>query len=48
MLRLLCQGLQGVMEAKDQFKNLGTVLSQTAVGQGILTAATAAYRFVQT
>ena len=44
----LSQGLQGVMEAKDQFKNLGTVLSQTAVGQGILTAATAAYRFVQT
>lgn len=44
----LSQGLQGVMEAKDQFKNLGTVLSQTAVGQGLLTAATAAYRFVQT
>ena len=44
----LSQGLQGVMEAKDQFKNLGTVLSQTAIGQGLLTAATAAYRFVQT
>jgi hypothetical protein len=44
----LSQGLQGIMEAKDQFKNLGTVLSQTAVGQGLLTAATAAYRFVQT
>lgn len=42
----LSQGIQGVFEAKDAFVQLGTVLKSTAVGQAILTAATAAYTFV--
>ena len=42
----LSQGIQGVFEAKDAFVQLGTVLKSTAIGQAILTAATAAYNFV--
>lgn len=42
----LTQGINGVFEAKDQFVQLGTVLKSTAIGQAILTAATAAYNFV--
>ena len=44
----LSQGIQGALEAKDAFKNLGSVLKNTAIGQGLLTAATAAYNFVTT
>jgi hypothetical protein len=44
----LSQGIQGVFEAKDAFVQLGAVLKSTAVGQAILTAATAAYTFVTT
>jgi hypothetical protein len=44
----LSQGVQGVFEAKDAFLQLGTVLKSTAVGQALLTAATAAYTFVTT
>ena len=44
----LSQGIQGVFEAKDAFVQLGTVLKSTAVGQALLTAATAAYTFVTT
>jgi len=42
----LSQGIQGVFEAKDAFVQLGAVLKTTAVGQAVLTAATAAYTFV--
>lgn len=35
----LSQGLQGVLEAKDSFKQLGAVISQTTLGQKALTAA---------
>ncbi|CAB5218048.1 hypothetical protein UFOVP207_58 [uncultured Caudovirales phage] len=35
----LSQGLQGLAEAKDSFKQLGAVISQTAIGQKLLTAA---------
>ena len=42
----LSQGIQGVFEAKDAFMQLGTVMKSTAVGQALLTAATAAYTFV--
>lgn len=42
----LTQGVNGVFEAKDAFVQLGTVLKSTAIGQAILTAATAAYNFV--
>ena len=42
----LSQGIQGVMEAKDSLLQLGTVMKSTAIGQAILTAATAAYNFV--
>jgi hypothetical protein len=42
----LSQGIQGVFEAKDAFVQLGTVIKSTAVGQGLLTIATAAYNFV--
>lgn len=42
----LSQGIQGVFEAKDAFVQLGAVLKSTAIGQAILTAATAAYNFV--
>lgn len=44
----LSQGIQGVFEAKDAFMQLGTVLKSTAIGQAVLTAATAAYTFVTT
>ena len=42
----LSQGIQGVFEAKDAFVQLGAVLKTTAIGQAVLTAATAAYTFV--
>jgi hypothetical protein len=42
----LTQGINGVFEAKDAFVQLGTVLKSTAIGQGLLTIATAAYNFV--
>ena len=42
----LSQGVQGVFEAKDAFLQLGTVMKSTAIGQALLTAATAAYTFV--
>jgi hypothetical protein len=42
------QGINGVMEAGDAFKKLGAKLKDTAVAQGILTIATAAYNFVTT
>ena len=42
----LSQGIQGVMEAKDSLLQLGTVMKSTAIGQAVLTAATAAYNFV--
>ena len=35
----LSQGLQGLGEAKDSFKQLGAVIGQTAIGQKLLTAA---------
>lgn len=35
----LSQGLQGLLEAKDSFKQLGAVISQTTLGQKALTAA---------
>lgn len=35
----LSQGLQGLLEAKDSFKQLGAVISQTAIGQKALTVA---------
>lgn len=44
----LSQGIQGVFEAKDAFVQLGAVLKTTAIGQVLLTAATAAYTFVTT
>jgi hypothetical protein len=44
----LSQGIQGVFEAKDAFVQLGAVLKTTAIGQALLTAATAAYTFVTT
>ena len=40
------QGINGVMEAGDAFKKLGAKLKDTAIGQGLLTVATAAYNFV--
>ena len=42
----LSQGLQGLKEAKTSFIALGDSAKKTAVGQSILTAATAAYTFV--
>ena len=42
----LSQGIQGVFEAKDAFVQLGTVIKSTAIGQALLTVATAAYNFV--
>jgi uncharacterized membrane protein len=44
----LSQGLQGLKEAKTSFIALGDSAKKTAVGQSILTAATAAYTFVTT
>jgi len=40
------QGLQAVGQSIDSFKQLGAVLKQTAVGQGVLTIAQTAYNFV--
>ena len=42
----LSQGIQGVFEAKDAFVQLGAVMKSTAIGQALLTVATAAYNFV--
>jgi hypothetical protein len=42
----LAQGLEGLEDAGRAFKSLGTVIKSTAVGQGLLTIATAAYNFV--
>jgi uncharacterized membrane protein (Fun14 family) len=42
----LTEGINGIMEAKDSLLQLGTVMKSTAIGQAILTAATAAYNFV--
>ena len=42
----LAQGLQGLEDAGRAFKLLGAVVKSTAVGQGLLTAATVAYNFV--
>ena len=42
----LTQGINGVMEAGDAFKKLGAKIKDTAIGQALLTAATAAYNFV--
>ena len=42
----LAQGLEGLEDAGRAFKTLGAVIKSTAVGQGILTAATTAYTFV--
>jgi len=42
----LSQGIQGIGEAKDSFVALGAVMKSTAIGQAVLTAATAAYTFV--
>ena len=42
----LAQGLEGLEDAGRAFKQLGAVVKSTAVGQGLLTAATAAYNFV--
>ena len=44
----LTQGINGVMEAGDAFKKLGAKMKDTAIVQGLLTAATAAYTFVTT
>lgn len=44
----LSQGIQSVGESVDSFKQLNAVIKSTAVGQGVLTAATAAYNFVNT
>ena len=38
----LSQGLQGLLEAKDSFKQLAAVIGQTTIGQKLLTAAQAA------
>jgi hypothetical protein len=42
----LAQGLEGLEDAGRAFKNLGTVIKSTAIGQAVLTAATAAYNIV--
>jgi hypothetical protein len=42
----LAQGLEGLEDAGRAFKNLGTVMKSTAIGQAVLTAATAAYNIV--
>jgi uncharacterized membrane protein required for colicin V production len=44
----LSQGIQSVGESVDSFKQLGAVIKSTSVVQGVLTAATAAYNFVNT
>ena len=44
----LSQGIQSVGESVDSFKQLGAVIKSTSLAQGILTAATAAYNFVNT
>lgn len=40
------QGINGVMEAGDAFKKLGAKMKDTAIVQGVLTAATSAYTFI--
>ena len=42
----LSQGIQGIGEAKDSLVALGAVMKSTAIGQALLTVATAAYNFV--
>lgn len=42
----LSQGIQSVGESIDSFKQLGAVIKNTSVAQGILTAATATQNFV--
>ena len=42
----LSQGIQSVGESVDSFKQLGAVIKSTSLAQGVLTAATAAYNFV--
>jgi uncharacterized membrane protein len=42
----LTQGINGILEAKDSFLQLGTVIKQTAIGQALLTAATVVYNTV--
>ena len=42
----LAQGVKALGEAKDGVKVLGAALKETAIGQGILTAAQTAYNFV--
>ena len=44
----LSQGIQSVGESVDSFKQLGAVIKSTSLAQGVLTAATAAYNFVNT
>jgi len=44
----LSQGIQSVGESVDSFKQLGAVIKSTSLVQGVLTAATAAYNFVNT
>jgi uncharacterized membrane protein required for colicin V production len=44
----LSQGIQSVGESVDSFRQLGAVIKSTSVVQGVLTAATAAYNFVNT
>ena len=42
----LTDGVEGIFKANESFKKLKTTLKESAVGQGILTAATTAYTFV--
>ena len=42
----IASGLQAVGESIDQFRILGTVIANTAIGQKALTIATAAYNYV--
>jgi len=42
----ISQGLQGIGESVDSFKQLGAVIKNTSVAQKVLTATTAAYTFV--
>jgi hypothetical protein len=42
----IASGLQAVGESIDQFRILGTVITNTAIGQKALTIATAAYNYV--
>ena len=42
----ISQGLQGIGESVDSFKQLGAVIKNTSVAQKVLSATTAAYTFV--